>query len=320
MPAWLKYSLALVIVAALYLVPALVTGNTQLEWYIVFHIKLPILLTAIAVGTSISVASAALQVNLNNPLADPGIIGISSGASLMAALFLVFVSSLGVIPNQTLYTHSIYLLPALCFVGACLSGALIYAVAKKIGHSVSSFILAGIAISTTFSALVGWIYLVAPPQALQSLTFWLMGSLQYTNYKSLSLVLPIMAFGLFMLAKSAPKLNALYLGEHAALTAGVKAKALQTKVFILVALLVGLSVSIAGSIAFLGLLVPHAVRRLHGYDNSQVFLYSGLLGAIVITLCALINEYAFTTSVPLSMLTASIGAPMFIYVLFGKKN
>lgn len=305
---------------ALYFVPALLQGDPELEWYIFLNIKLPILLTAIAVGASISVASAALQVNLNNPLADPGIIGISSGASLMAALFLVFVSSLGIMPMQAIYTHSIYLLPILCFVGACVSGALIYAVAKKIGHSVSSFILAGIAISTAFSALVGWIYLVAPPQALQSLTFWLMGSLQYTNYKSLSVVLPLMAFGLFMLAKSARQLNTLYLGEHAALTAGVKAKTLQTKVFLLVALLVGLSVSVAGSIAFLGLLVPHAVRKLHGYDNTHVFLYSALLGAIVITQCALINEYVFNTAVPLSMLTASIGAPMFIYVLFSRRT
>ncbi|MFT6269216.1 MAG: iron complex transport system permease protein [Alphaproteobacteria bacterium] len=305
---------------ALYFVPALLQGEAQLEWYIFLHIKLPILLTAIAVGASISVASAALQVNLNNPLADPGIIGISSGASLMAALFLVFVSSLGVMPTQILYTHSIYLLPILCFIGACLSGALIYSVAKKIGHSVASFILAGIAISTAFSALVGWIYLVAPPQALQSLTFWLMGSLQYTNYQSLSVALPTMMFGLFMLAKSATQLNTLYLGEHAALTSGVNAKALQTKVFVYVALLVGLSVSIAGSIAFLGLLVPHAVRKLHGYDNTDVFLYSGLLGAIVITLCALLNEYLFNTAVPLSMLTASIGAPVFIYVLFSKRK
>lgn len=303
----------------LYLLPALYTGTPDVEWYILLHIKLPICLTAIAVGTSISVASAALQVNLNNPLADPGIIGISSGASLMAALFLVFVSSLGILPTQAIYAHSIYLLPLLCFLGASISGLLIYLVAKKIGRAVASFILAGIAISTAFSAIVGWIYLVAPPQALQSLTFWLMGSLHYTNYASLSVAIGLMAFGLTMLAKSASQLNMMYLGEQSANAAGVNAKTLQTKVFIYVALLVGVSVSIAGSIAFLGLLVPHAIRKLHGYDNRKVFLYAGLLGSIVIMLCALINEYLFDTSVPLSMLTASIGAPMFVYVLFSQK-
>lgn len=300
--------------------PSLLQGDPALEWYILVHIKLPILLTAIAVGVSISVGSAALQVNLNNPLADPGIIGISSGASLMAACFLVFFSSLGLLPSQMLIINSVYVLPILCFIGASLSGFLIYALAQKIGHSVASFILAGIAISTAFSAVVGWIYLVAPPQALQSLTFWLMGSLQYTNYTSLSVVMPLMLFGIFMLARSAAQLNTLYLGQEAALTAGVAAKTLQTKVFFFVALLVGLSVSVAGSIAFLGLLVPHAVRKLHGYNNQVVFLFSGFLGAIVLTLCAVLNEYVFSTAVPLSMLTASIGAPVFIYVLFSKNK
>lgn len=301
------------------MLPAMFSGDADIEWYILLHLKLPICLTAIAVGTSISVASAALQVTLNNPLADPGIIGISSGASLMAALFLVFVSSLGLIPTEALYSHSIYLLPILCFLGACLSGLLIYVLAKKIGRAVASFVLAGIAISTAFSAIVGWIYIVAPPHALQSLTFWLMGSLNYTNYASLGVAIVFMAFGLFSLAKNASKLNMMYLGEQSANAAGVNAKSLQTRVFISVALLVGVSVSIAGSIAFLGLLVPHAVRKLHGYDNRKVFLYSGLLGSIVIMLCALINEYLFQTAVPLSMLTASIGAPMFVYVLFTNK-
>ena len=311
-----NYAAVFVLLIAVYILPTLLQGNWALESYIVLHIKLPILFTALAVGVSISVASAALQVTLNNPLADPGIIGISSGASLMAALFLVIVSSVGVLPTQSIYAYSIYLLPLLCFTGACISGALIFVVAKKIGHSMSSFILAGIAISTFCSALVGWLYLIAPAQALQSLTFWLMGSLQYTNYTSLAVVIPVMAGGLMLLAKSARPLNLLYLGEHAAHSAGVSAKALQTKVFVLVALLVGLSVSVAGSIAFLGLLVPHVVRKLHGYDNQQVFLYSGLLGAIVMLLCAIINEYLFTSAVPLSMLTASIGAPVFVYVLF----
>lgn len=319
MPVYLRYLLILIALILLYLLPAILTGETHLEWYILVHIKLPICLTAIAVGTSISVASAALQVNLNNPLADPGIIGISSGASLMAALFLVFVSSLGILPTAALYSHSIYLLPLLCFLGACLSGLLIYVVAKKIGHAVASFILAGIAISTAFSAIVGWIYLVAPPQALQSLTFWLMGSLHYTNYASLSIAAVLMLFGLIMLGRSAAQLNMMYLGEQSANAAGVDAKALQTKVFIYVALLVGVSVSIAGSIAFLGLLVPHAIRKLHGYDNRKVFLYSGLLGSVVILLCALINEYMADTAIPLSMLTASIGAPMFVYILFSNK-
>jgi iron complex transport system permease protein len=294
-------------------------GESAVELHILHNIKLPILLTAVLVGSALAMGSAALQVTLNNPLADPGIIGISSGASLMAAIFLVLFSALGTMPQAFLYQYSVFLLPLFCFIGACLSGALIYVVAKKIGHSVASFILAGIAISTVFSAVVGWIYLSAPPQALQSLTFWLMGSLSYTNYYSLLVAGALIVLALVSLLAMPKQLNLLYLGESAAKSAGVNTKTQQRKIFIIVAILVGVSVSIAGSVAFLGLLVPHAIRRLHGYDNKQVLVYSALLGSSVLLCCAIINEYLFSTAVPLSMLTASIGAPLFIYVLFANK-
>jgi iron complex transport system permease protein len=313
------YLLLLLMLLGIYLLPNLWLGEFATEYHILVHLKLPIALTAAFVGAAISIASAALQVNLNNPLADPGIIGIASGASLMAALFLFVFSSLGIAAQSTLFDYSIYWMPLLCFIGASLSGLLIFALAKKLGHSIASFILAGIAVSTAFSGLIGWLYLIAPPQALQSLTFWLMGSLQYTDYASLLIAGSIITVAIVLLFRLAAPLNILYLGQHSAFIAGVDAKKLQTRVFLLVALLVGVSVSIAGSIAFLGLLVPHAIRKLHGFDNKTVFLCSSLLGASVILLCAIINEYMFSTAVPLSMLTASIGAPVFIYVLISKR-
>lgn len=317
----LRYILVLGCLIVVYLAPAFLgNSSNDLELHILAQLKVPIALTAIFVGASIALASAALQVSLNNPLADPGIIGVSSGASATAAFFIIGISSVGVIPSELFAQYSMYTMPALCFVGACLSGLLIYVVAKRLGSSLSSFILAGIAISTVFSALVGWMYLVAPANALQSLTFWLMGSLQYTNYNSLAVVLPIMCVAIYLLYSKALTLNLLYLGSTNAQIAGVDTKRTQTQTFVLVALLIGLSVSVAGSIAFLGLLVPHAVRRLHGFDNRHVFLYSALLGAIVLMLCVNINTYLFTSAVPLSMLTASIGAPFFIYALFSRRQ
>ena len=314
------YTLVLVLLLAFFCVPNLLTGDFTLESHILWQLKLPIALTAIFVGASIAAASAALQVTLNNPLADPGIIGISSGASLMAAVFLFVFSSLGIAANSALYEYSVYWMPVLCFIGACLSGLLIFGLARKLGQSIASFILAGIAVSTAFSALIGWLYLIAPPNALQSLTFWLMGSLQFTDYNSLLVAGSVISIALFCLLRLSSKLNLLYLGHASAHLAGVNATRLQTQIFLLVAVLVGMSVSIAGSIAFLGLLVPHAVRRLHGYDNRLVLTCSAILGASIILLCAIINEYMFNTSVPLSMLTASIGAPVFIYVLFKKAS
>lgn len=324
-----RYLVLLVVLCGLYLLPNLFIGDFKTEWHIFVNIKAPICLTAILVGASICAGSAALQTTLNNPLADPGIIGISSGASLIAALFLVFVSSVGLnLETQGntsailshLQSYTLYYLPLLCFVGACLSGFCIYTLSKKTGGSVSNVILAGIAISTLFSAVIGWIYLVAPPQALQTLTFWLMGSLNYTNYRSLILVLPIAAIALHSLYRLSSSLNLLYLGEHTAASVGANAKQIQNRVFMLVALLIGLSVSVAGSIAFLGLLVPHFVRRVHGYDNTLIIPYSAVLGSIVMLLCALVNEYLTATAIPLSMLTATIGAPLFIYVLLTRNR
>ncbi|MDT0594635.1 FecCD family ABC transporter permease [Glaciecola petra] len=316
MPLSLRYFCVYIFVAIAYLLPSFVLGDIDTELHILKSLKLPVLLTALLVGFAIACASAALQVVLNNPLADPGIIGVSSGASLMAAIFLFLFSSLGVFTQIDIATNSMYWMPLFCFLGACVSGLLIYILAKKIGRSTSSFVLAGIAISTLFSALIAWLYLIAPPQALQSLTFWLMGSLAYTNVNSLAVVAPIIIVASLALLGLATKINALYLGTSEAVLAGIDAKALHGRVFLLVALLVGVSVSIAGSVAFLGLLVPHSIRRLHGHDNQTVLLCSGILGAIVLTLCAFLNEYLFSTHVPLSLLTASLGAPVFLYLLF----
>lgn len=315
------YLLAIIILISIYLLPSLLASSSHIETelHILWAIKLPICLTALLVGWGLASGSAALQVTLQNPLADPGLLGVSSGASFMAAVCLFIFASMGLAPNALFFEYSMYWMPFVCFLGACISGVLIFAIAKKIGQSISSFVLAGIAVSTLFSAMVGWLYLIAPAQAMKSLTFWLMGSLQYTSYASLLPAGVLIIFGIVFLQQRSSQLNKLYLGQEAAFTAGIDVKALQSQIFLIVALLIGVSVSIAGSIAFLGLLVPHAIRRMHGYNNQHVQLYSGFLGACIMLICASANEYVFATQVPLSMMTASIGAPLFLYVLFSNK-
>lgn len=268
------------------------------------------------VGAAIAAASACLQVLLRNPLADPGIIGISSGASLVAAAFILLSgTSLGAASGIDSLQSTSYVLPILCFIGAFASSLLIFVMAKWMGGAVSSVILAGIAISTLCSALIGWMFLVAPPNQLQSLTFWLMGSLHNTTWPSLMLSVPIIFSSLLMLLSQLKPLNQLYLGEQSAQLAGVNTKQFQTHALLIVSILVGVSVSVAGSIAFLGLLVPHFVRRIHGYDNRLVVPIAALLGASVMVICACINAQLDNLSLPISMLTATIGAPLFIYVM-----
>jgi iron complex transport system permease protein len=314
----------LIVSSILLILIAIFSGIDGFEWlsdpverYIFVQIKLPVLLTAILVGAALSVSSAALQVLLRNPLADPGIIGISAGASLTAALLLL-TGSLAFFADKA-NLLSFYLLPVACFVGALLSSFLIFGLAKRLRGAMSSVILAGIGISTVAGALIGWLYIYAPPQAIKNLSFWLMGSLHNTNYISLAFAAPVLLISGFVLLRRAKGLNWLYLGASSAQLKGLDPKRFEKQVLVLAALLVGTSVSIAGSIAFLGLLTPHFVRQIWGNDNRQVLPLSALLGASILVATAIINDILFDFVVPISMLTASIGGPLFIYSLLKQK-
>ncbi len=287
--------------------------NSDIEQHIFINIRLPVLLTAIGVGSAISISSAALQILLRNPLADPGIIGISAGASLMAAIVML-TGSVAFLP-RVFDSIAYYVLPIACFVGALLSSFIIYALARKLQASISAVILAGIGISTIAGAIIGWLFIYAPAQSIKNLSFWLMGSLHNTNFTSLAFALPIICISAALLIMQGNKLNWLYLGAASAQLKGVKPIQFERKILTLAALLVGTSVSIAGSIAFIGLLIPHFARQLVGHDNRVVLPVSGLMGASLLIMTALINEWLFDMIVPVSMLTATIGGPLFIYSL-----
>lgn len=292
--------------------------SSDIERHIILNIRLPVLLTAIAVGGAISLSSAALQVLLRNPLADPGIIGISAGASLMAAIVLL-TGSLTLVSSKA-DAIAYYILPLACFVGALLSSFVIYALARRLSASASAVILAGIGISTIAGAIIGWLLIYAPPQSIKNLSFWLMGSLHNTNYTSLTFALPIILISGVLLAMQGTKFNYLYLGASAAQLKGIDPIKFERKVLVLGAVLVGTAVSIAGSIAFVGLLIPHFVRQFVGHDNRVVLPVSAIMGAILLIITALINEWLFEMLVPVSMLTATIGGPLFIYSLVKHTN
>ena len=186
--------------------------SAGMAWHIIIQLQLPLVFTAILVGAGLSVSAATLQVTLHNPLADPGIIGISSGASLMAALVLLTL--------QLDSVNYFYLLPLACFVGALLSTGLIYMVARRLRASATAVILAGIAISTIAGAIMAWLYILADAQALRNLTFWLMGSLYQTDWWILAVAGPLISAGLFYQLSQAGALNWLYGGSALAAAAG----------------------------------------------------------------------------------------------------
>ncbi|WP_164084616.1 FecCD family ABC transporter permease [Alteromonas flava] len=281
-------------------------GPTQL--YLLLHFTLPMIATAILVGAALSASAATLQVLLANPLADPGIIGISSGASLVAAIVLLT----GLFDANT-YAH--YMLPLTCFMGAMLSTALIYQMAKRLRGAPVAVILAGIAISTVSGAIVAWLYYFADAQAMRNLTFWLMGSLYQADVVILAIASPLVLFALGFIFMQRRQLNRLFLGQDAALAAGVDVRRVNRQLLLACAVAVGVAVSLAGSIAFIGLLIPHSVRLLLGHDNIYVIPASALLGSALLLAIGYATEVWAVTTLPVSMLTATIGGPLFVYAL-----
>ena len=308
---WGVVSVNLVLIAAILFADLFADTGTepQVANFIRLNLQLPLVVTAILVGSALCVSAASLQVVLNNPLADPGIIGITSGASLAAACLLL-LSPVAISP------YLYYLLPLACFVGALCSTAIIYKFARHLVSVRAAVILAGVAISTMVGAIIGWMYLFTDATALRNLTFWLMGSLHQADWWVITVASPIIILSLWVQLRNTRQLNLLYAGEVATQVAGIDTKRLHRQILLAAAMGVGAAVSMAGSIAFVGLLVPHAIRLLFGHDNRFVLPMSATVGAMVMLIAASLSEFLFVSALPVSMLTATIGGPVLIYALY----
>lgn len=279
-----------------------------LKQHITLQLQLPLIITAILVGAILAVSGATLQVVLRNPLADPGIIGITSGASLIAAILLL-VTPLWAQP----YLH--YILPLGCFVGALATTFIIYRLARQLLGSSTAVILSGIAISTLSGAIIAWLYMFSDAQSLRNLTFWLMGSVYQATWPILWVSGPLIVGSLYYQFRQAKCFNRLYAGDIAALSSGVNVQGLTERSLIATAVGVGAAVSIAGAIAFVGLLVPHILRLIIGHDNRILLPLSALCGASLLLMVVLMSELTRAITLPVSMITATLGGPLFIWAL-----
>lgn len=297
-----------VAVAAILAVVMLSDSPDTLKQHITLQIQMPLVFTAVLVGAALSTSGATLQVVLRNPLADPGIVGITSGASLVAAILLLLTPDWA-----NAYMH--YVLPVGCFVGALASTFIIYRLARKLLGSATAVILSGIAISTLSGAIIAWLYMLSDANALRNLTFWLMGSLYQTNWPILALGAPFVVVAVGYQLYVARHLNKLYAGDIAAKSSGVNVEQLTERALVASAVAVGAAVSMAGSIAFVGLLVPHILRRVVGHNNALLLPLSALAGACMLLLVALCSELTRAITLPVSMITATLGGPLLIWAL-----
>lgn len=281
-------------------------GDTDLAWMIVGQVRLPRTLLALMVGGTLGMAGAALQGYLRNPLADPGVVGVTSAASLGAVLALYSGVSMA-FPMA---------LPLMGIAGAILCALLLQGLAGR--GAVLTLVLAGVAISSLCAALMSLALNLSPnPYAAAEIMFWLMGSVTDRSMDHVALAAPLMAVGWLMLAIVARSLDALSLGEEAAASLGVHVPRTRALVIGGTAISVGAATAISGGIGFIGLVVPHLLRGYVGHSPSKLLLASALGGAALLMAAdVLVRLLPTGMELKLGVVTALIGAPFFLWLIF----
>jgi iron complex transport system permease protein len=281
---------------------------------IVWQVRLPYALMALLIGGSLALAGAEMQTVLDNPLASPFTLGVQSAASFGAALAIV----LGVgVPGVS----EAWLVSANAFVFAFLSVMLLQAAARLRGSGAETLVLLGIAMAFTFNALVALMQFVATQAALQQVVFWTMGSLARASWEKLAILAGVLAFVLPFSLAASWRLTALRLGEERARSLGVNVARLRFVSLSRVSLLAATSVAFAGVIGFVGLVGPHMARLMVGEDHRLFLPASVLTGALVMSLASIASKtIAPGTLIPVGIVTALIGVPFFVALIFGSRE
>lgn len=286
---------------------------------VIQQVRLPRTLLAIAVGGILAVCGAVMQGLFRNPLADPGIIGVSSGAALGAAIAIVLFGSIAAAYPVLLLMGTV---PLFAFIGGSLTTIIVYKLGtSKNGTSVTMMLLAGVAIGAISGAALGLLNYFADDQALRDLSLWTMGSLAGATPSSLWLAFGSLALLYLAFRRDADKLNALLLGESEARHLGINVQSLKRRLIILTAFGVGVTVSLAGMIGFIGLIVPHLGRMLIGPNHRALLPVSALLGAILLLIADMLaRSIVAPLDMPVGIVTALLGAPFFLWLLITQKG
>ncbi|MFB3137525.1 MAG: FecCD family ABC transporter permease [Nitrospirales bacterium] len=280
---------------------------------IVWQVRLPRILLAFLVGGSLAGVGVALQALLRNPLAEPFVLGISSGAAFGATLAML----LGV-GNTFLGVST---LPLWAFAGGLLAIMVVYRISVAYRMlSVHTLLLAGVILNALFSALIMFAISIADPTQAFKMMLWLMGTLSVPEFWTLVTLLVYLACGFLILFWLARPLNILTLGDESARSLGVEVDRIKKLVFVTSALVTGAVVSIAGLIGFVGMVVPHAVRMIVGADHRLLLPVAALAGGAFLTVADTVARTALApTELPVGVVTALIGGPFFIYLLVQRR-
>jgi iron complex transport system permease protein len=287
--------------------------------FLVWEVRIPRMLLAVAVGSALAYTGAATQGLFRNPLAEPTLIGVTSGAMLFAAGALVLSKSWMMMLAPWLQQFAVSLA---AFCGALLTTTMVYRLGASSGRvSVATLLLAGIAIAALAGAGTGLLTYWSSENQLRDLTFWSLGSLGGANWVQLGLVLPVVLIGGYFLQRDALALNAFLLGEREAAQLGFDVNRVKRRVIVWVALIVGVCISLTGLIGFVGLVIPHLLRLWQGTDYRRLIVYSALLGAsFLLAADTLARTIVSPGELPIGILTALVGAPFFLWLLLRQRR
>ncbi len=281
---------------------------SQAREVIVLRVRLPRVLLALVIGGGLSVSGVLFQGSLRNPLADPYIIGVSSGASLGATAGLLFFIPQGLVGFGAL--------PLFAFAGAMLATWIVSRLGRQRGRlEPTTLILAGVAVSAVLTAMVS-LLMVLRIQNLQDVYVWLMGSLSGRGWQHLAVATPYVVVGVVLALWLAKDLNVYLLGEEAAHSLGIDVQRLQRLVLIIGSLVAAACVAVSGVIGFVGLMVPHALRLLVGAEHRRLIFHSLWVGGIFLLVAdTLARTVLSPTELPVGIITACVGGPFFIYLM-----
>ncbi|MEW1722811.1 iron ABC transporter permease [Streptomyces sp. NPDC093109] len=280
---------------------------------IVWSFRAPRVVLAALVGAGLAVSGAVLQAVVSNPLADPTVLGFSSGASLGAVLVIVMAG------GATLGGLGV---SAAAFLGALAAGVLVFTLGRRRGRMAPTrLVLAGVAIGYVFISATSFLQLQATPNELRTVMFWMLGSVAGAQWSQLPTISAVVISTTIVLSLFGRRLNVLLAGDESATALGVDVNRLRTVLLVLSSLLTGTTIAVAGGVGFVGLMIPHLVRLTVGADHRKLLPLTALLGAVYLVVVDLLSRTLDRPNeLPLGILTALLGAPFFIWLLRRNKG
>tara|TARA_B100001029_G_C15061291_1_gene458702 strand:+ start:1434 stop:2483 length:1050 start_codon:yes stop_codon:yes gene_type:complete len=291
--------------------------TSEIQNTVLTEIRLPRVVLSGLAGASLGISGAALQGLFRNPLADPGLIGVSAGAALGATLMIVIG---GDIFSQS--SLGVFFIPLAAIAGSSLVILMLYFMTKGFGYEgVTYMLLVGIAINAIAGVGIGILTYISSDAELRSLTFWTMGSFGGVTWPLLTPVILIISFAIFIMVPFSRQLDLLQLGEPEAYRLGVDIQKLKYTIILTCAASVGASVALSGMIGFVGLIVPHLTRLLGGVNHNYVLPGSALMGAALMIIADLIARIIIQPAeLPIGLITSAIGSPFFLWLIFKIKK